>query len=497
MDKELRMLLLYVNYGFLGGGQGIGVASLAGMLKQHGYKYDFIDTSFILRPPGSRKTLDGHKKTSLDNKVYQTKSLAETIEYFLKKYNPLDYDILLASTVSTTYPATKEFIKAIKEKNPNIFTIVGGIHAAVSPNEVIHDPNVDAICIGEGEEALQELLDCYSRKMPYEHVKNFWFKTGEGIIKNDVRPRVNMDLLPYPDYSIFKEDCFYGAFAGNVYRIIPVEISRGCPFACSYCVNKYLRDLYGGSVNKYHKEQSITIAIEKLVYLKEKYNVEVFKFVDESFGVMSLSYMERFAEEYREKINIPFWCQTSAATLTERKVQLLKNMNCTSVSIGVEHGNEQFRKTVLNKNITDAQVYSSLALLKKYDIRSSAYFMVGLPFETRELVFETIKMYKKLINEYGAAPSGIQCFYPFPGCALYDVCIKNKFISDKADVSNSIFTPALDMPDLSYDEILGLKRTLYAYSVLDEILYPIVKVCEEPNPYTDKILEAISNIYGK
>ena len=136
---------MFVNYLIIGGHQPVGIASLAAMLKKHGYNFDFFDTSFILKNPSHEQSRDGFIKTPLSHITYKQKTLTETIGIFLKKYNPSDYDIVLTSSMTTTHPPTKEFLKAIKGGNPKVLTIVGGIHATVSPNEVISDPNVDAI----------------------------------------------------------------------------------------------------------------------------------------------------------------------------------------------------------------------------------------------------------------------------------------------------------------------------------------------------------------
>src|SRR3989338_2486431 len=295
-----RILFLFVNYAFMGGHQPVGIASLAAMLKAHGYHFDFFDTSFVLKNPSYEESQDGHIKTGLKELFNQQKNLAETIEIFLKKYNPSNYDILLASSLTTTHSPTQAFIKAIKERNPKIFTIVGGIHSTILPDETIADPNIDAICIGEGEEALIQFLDGFSNKRSYRHVRNFWFKKGSGIIKNSIRQRIDLDSLPFPDYSIFIKDHFYTPFVGKIYKTIALEISRGCPFYCSYCVNKQMQDLYGG-LSKYHTQHSLDKAIAKLVYLKEKFKPEYLRFIDESFTVMSLSYLEEFAEQYRKR----------------------------------------------------------------------------------------------------------------------------------------------------------------------------------------------------
>ncbi len=498
MQKDMKILILYPNKqnAAIGGDQPLGIASLAAVLKNNGYDFDYYDTTFILDYKGGKKRYEGHKLTSID-KECEKKSLEENIKLFISKFNPKDYDVLLVSAVSPVFNVGVEFAKVAKELNPQIFTIFGGIHATVVPREVIANPYIDAICVGEGEEALIELLGLMSSNEGFEHVRNFWFKKNGEIIRNTLRPYVDLDSLPYPDYSIFEEKHFLRPFDGKVYRMVQVETSRGCPYHCSFCVNRYLQNLYSG-VSGHHRRESLEKTVSKLEHIKKKYKPTFLRFADESFTAMSVSFLEKFAERYVERINLPFWVQTSAAALNEQKVKLLKEMNCAAVTIGVEHGNEDFRRKILKKDsATDERIFKAMALLKKYDLRRTAYFMVGLPFETRELVFETISMYKKLIHEYGASPSSVYCFYPFPGTELLDVCLENGFVSkDELNIETAVTMPVLNMPGLSREQIAALAKTFYAYSVLDEKLYPIVRLCEEKHDFAERVLKEISKIYS-
>lgn len=494
MKEKMKILFLFPNFATIGGDAPVGIASLSAAMKKQGFQFDFFDTSFILHDVVEEDLYPGHQIRTLFD--LQQKPLDGVIDLFLSKFNPGDYDILLVSSLTSTHEVASPFIRLFKENNPEGFVVVGGVHPTVAPEEVIAEKGVDAICIGEGEDAIVELLSCIAENKEYRNVGNFWFKNNGKIIRNKLRSYSNLDDLTLPDYSIFDDKHFYRPLGNKIYRQFAVEISRGCPFRCSYCVNEYLQKLYSG-VSKHHRVNSVSFAIDKLSYIKEEYKAEFFRFVDESFTVVPSDYFEDLARQYKEKVGLPFWIQTNASTLDEKKVSMLKEMNCAAVTIGAEHGNEEFRKNVLNKNVSDAQMYNAMALLKKYQIRSAAYFMLGLPFETRELVFDTIRMYRKFLYEYGASPSAPQCFYPFPGTKLFDTCKDKGYITKKTAPCYSLVKPGLDMPQLSYDEIFGLKRTFFAYSAMDEKLYPIIKLCEPKNEYTDKILNEISDIFSR
>ncbi len=169
--KKSRILFIFPNFATIGGNQPVGVASLLATLKDNGYKFDFFDTSFLLDDPDTENSYTGHIKNRIND--VRPKSLEEVIKIFLKKFNPNDYDILMISSLSSTHKAALAFIDKIKSINPSIYTIVGGIKPTVAPTETIKGKGIDAICIGEGEEAIIELLERITQKKDFYDVKNF------------------------------------------------------------------------------------------------------------------------------------------------------------------------------------------------------------------------------------------------------------------------------------------------------------------------------------
>lgn len=184
----MKILFLYPNYAHSGGDQPVGIASLSAVLKQNGFCFDFYDTSFQLMDPSLEDLYTGHLTRMIGD--LEQKPLDHIIKDFLNKHRPQDYDILLVSSLSATHDVALKFIRIFKKHNPAAFVIVGGIHATVAPDDTIMDNDVNAICIGEGEDALIELLSCLRDNKTYEHVCNFWFNKNGNLIKNHVRPYI-------------------------------------------------------------------------------------------------------------------------------------------------------------------------------------------------------------------------------------------------------------------------------------------------------------------
>ena len=57
--------------------------------------------------------------------------------------------------------------------------------------------------MGEGEEALVELVRAMERGEEGRDVEGIWFREGGGIRQNSVRPFLqDLDGLPFPDYDM-------------------------------------------------------------------------------------------------------------------------------------------------------------------------------------------------------------------------------------------------------------------------------------------------------
>jgi radical SAM superfamily enzyme YgiQ (UPF0313 family) len=120
----------------------------------------------------------------------------------------------------------------------------------------------------------------------------------------------------------------------------------------------------------------------------------------------------------------------------------------------VECGNEQLRNRVLHKQLPTEKIVAAFELIRKYNINSKAYNMIGLPSETREHIEETIQLNKRIRPDV----RNVTIFRPYPGTELYDYCHDQKWISGRK-VSGYWEESILDQPTLS-------KEDTYFYQVL-------------------------------
>lgn len=436
----------------------LGISYLSAMLKKKGHTVELFDTSFMFN------TIEYHSQDEYDDIIWR---LQEKVK---------DFDVIAISCRTNEWGFVQMILEKIK--HPNI--VLGGPHPTVAPEECIK--YCENICIGEGEEAIVE----FSENPKQTSTKNFWFRKGLKVIKNPLRPLIqNLDSLPLPDWEIWDKRHLYDSYQtkkGDI-KFGPYEFSRGCPFNCTYCINKHMQQLYKGQ--KYHREKSIKKSIGEMKILKKKYDLKIFYIIDETF-LLDFKRVKEFSKLYKKEIGIPFNIMTRPEIVTEGKLKLIKDAGCYILSIGIEQGNEEYRKKHLSRHMTNKQIEKAFALCKKIGIQTMSFNMVGLPYENRKLVFDTINLNRKVKPDI----IQISIFFPFPGTELRTVCQKEGIIMWEEKMLASYYKESvLSLPELSTEEIIGFKRVFKLYCKCPEFTFPLIKLLEKNTRLTKFMTE--------
>lgn len=343
----------------------------------------------------------------------------------IEEYKP---DVIGITSTTFQYPVSCKVAKNIKEFGYKGLLILGGIHATISPNDLEESP-FDAFSIGEGEITLTKLMHNITHGKDIRHIRGLNIKSEDGIIMNGY-PEVLEDLddLPIRDYEIIDAKKILKMSSGW----FSVSFSRGCPYACKFCINQKLRkDFVSSTKVKYYRCQSVKKVMSDLLEYIDIYpEIKVFNF-DDDLLIMDKKWFSEFAQEYKKKIyeqyGIKYVINTRANLITEDVVRSLKVSGCHECQVGFETGDETLRNGVLSKEISNVQLEEAFDLFNKYEVRSLAYTMLGIPGESENSIRETIKELVRL------KPTLIRMtfFEPFIGTPLYDYCIENNLFNDR------------------------------------------------------------------
>ena len=490
--SSFKVLLIYPN-GKLMNPPAISIGLFTALLRQNGFDVDLFDTTLYSNRDeiGSDEAKQENLQVRPFDYAERGIKLKETMmeNDIVKKVEEFCPDLIAVSTLESIYPTAVRLLRAIE--GFDIPVIVGGVFATFAPEIVISNKNVTMVCIGEGEQVLIELCKKMADGEDYSNIENLWFRRGEQIIKNKLRSLVDVNNLPIPDYSLFELERFFRPMAGKVYKTIPIETDRGCPYACTFCNSPSTAKLYReNNSTTFFRKKSMYRVQQELQYLVKKWDAEYVYFTSDTFLSVTDEEFERFVKIYSE-FKLPFWLQSRAETITEYRAKKLKEIGCHRISMGLEHGNDDFRKKVLRKKFDNEQIIKASKILADEGIPLTVNNIIGFPDETRELVFDTVELNRKLTFD----TTNAFAFAPFHGTPLHKLCIEKGYIPADFNPGSINVDVSLNMPQLSREDIKGLKRTFALYARLSKDYWPKIKRAEKFDEEGNRIFDELKRIY--
>lgn len=343
------------------------------------------------------------------------------------------------------FSATSNQLKYLKKYSnefssiSNVLQIAGGVGPTLDPEWVLSETHVDGVCIGEGEIPLDGLLLALKNKRSMYEIEGFYWKgSNSKIIKNNV-PQFTSDLstLNFPDYTVFDKNLFDDA------RRIFVMLSRGCPYDCFFCCNKTLSNVYP-SPTGYFRLPSVEYAISLLqMIIKQHQGTSYIEFEDDLL-IANSKWFKEFSLKYKSLINIPYRMNARVECITPDIVNALKYSGCDYLFLGLETGNETFRKTILNKQFSNELFLDKCNIIKRSGIKLFLYNVIGFPFEGENEMRDTLSL-----NKLAGPNSGVcTFFYPYKNTKLHETCRVNGLlkIKDEAiNITNYNTRPAIKM----------------------------------------------------
>ena len=327
--------------------------------------------------------------------------------------------------------------------------ICGGVHPTIVPEVAIICEHIDMICIGEGEAPLVELCDHLDCGRQIFGIRNLWLKKDGVIIKNPIRPMLEeLDSLPFPDRGVFR----YEDLEEMSERRLTIMASRGCPYDCSYCCNHLIKERYPNKAKyvRFRSAENVIAEIEK--GLRDYPGIERIFFHDDILP-LDRQWFEEFMSLYKARIGLPFGCNTRVNLVNRAVAKQLKDGGCIQVGMGIESGNEELRKTVLNRKLSREQINAAFSECSRVGLRTYSFNMVGLPLESRRMVLETIKLNAEV------RPSKIQTsiFYPYPNTKLYHLCLEKGYLRKEKEVDDYFKDSAIELDTMTREEVIFVR----------------------------------------
>jgi anaerobic magnesium-protoporphyrin IX monomethyl ester cyclase len=386
---------------------------MARLLFLQNVEYEFLGPMYI----SAILRQNGHEcKLAIGHKI---EGFAPTIDRF--QPNLIGFSIMTGSHLWAQHMAS------IVKDEYGIMNVFGGAHPTFFL-QFIENKNVDMIIRGEGEEAILEIMNRIDTNRKIEEILNLSLKQNHQIIHYPVNNlQQNLDELPFPDRHLY--DILEDRVDQTVRKILT---SRGCPYHCSFCSADVLREMYRGKGN-YVRFRKIEKVIEECLQLKNINNVRTIYFADDVFGI-NKEWLYEFLPEFKKQVGLEFMCQVRADLLAsdEEYAVRLAEGGCRSVFFGVESGNQQLRNLILQKQISDSQIFKAAESLHQAGIKFRTYNMIGIPGETIEDAYATIEMNIKIKTNY----PWCSLYTPFPGTKLSKYAQNRGYLPENFAIDN-------------------------------------------------------------
>jgi radical SAM superfamily enzyme YgiQ (UPF0313 family) len=375
--------------------------------------------SYIITPPLGIGYLSAYAK-KYGHDVLIIDALRDNLsnEDVLKIVNDNGIEHVGITCLSAFFQEVIELSQLMKAHNKKVF--IGGVHPTYMPKETLEKTGADYITLGEGEIALRKLLDANFDGTGIQGVYSL-----ENLPENPVKAERIEDFendLPMPDWEQISPMSYPRAPHGAITKNYPIGIimsTRGCPYGCKFCASP---NFYGRSI----RFRNPTEVVDEIEYLVKNHGVKEIHFEDDNFTLKREHAAEICRQIIDRKLKITFTCPNGirADKVDKDLILLMKKAGCYSFAYGVESANPTILKNI-NKGEDIELIKKSIDIAAECGIDTQAFFIFGLPGETKDTIEETINFAIKS----KLAKAQFLILDVLPGCDLYQE-LKGQYTSD-------------------------------------------------------------------
>jgi radical SAM superfamily enzyme YgiQ (UPF0313 family) len=337
----------------------VGILSLAAVLDQQGTTPTVVDLN------------------RLYYRYLQSDGVAgEFCSFVASELETLHCDVYGFGTICSSYPLTIRIAQLLKGRCRASRIILGGPQASVVDVETMKAfPFIDFVVRGEAEETLPRLLLALAESKPLNGLTGVTFRHGEAVIQNPAAPVIlDLDQLPMPAFHLYPElkDC----------RYIPLELGRGCPFACSFCsTNDFFRRRF--------RLKSAVKLIQQMSELKKNYGIEWFDLIHDMFTV-DRKRVTAFCYALLEAGTRFYWnCSARTDCVDDDLIALMARAGCRNIFFGIETGSSRMQ-SLIKKDLDLSEAAARIRCTTRHKITTTVSLITGFPDEQRTDLQNTV-----------------------------------------------------------------------------------------------------------
>lgn len=350
-------------------------------------------------------------------------SLEATTEQIIK-FSP---DVVGISGMSLEYAEScHKLASIVKQKVPEIITVLGGPYPTLLPEFAIMDNNIDFLILSEGERRFPKVLHAIENETDLRDIEGIAYKKdGEPIIQMHTEFIDDLDTVPFPAYDLIdfaKYTNKYNKYSPyNNPRYLPYAVtitSRGCPFNCVFCCCRYIQG------NKCRMRSAENV-LKEIDWLVKTYGIREIIFLDDNLlldrkRINEILYglIEREYDLHWKATNVPTFA------LDNELLELMKKSGCYQITLPIESGNAHVLKNIMHKPLDLKKALTVINKAKELGFEIACLFVIGLPGEKWDQILETVDFAEKINVDWVV----FSIATPFPQTELYKIAKEKGYL---------------------------------------------------------------------
>lgn len=429
----MKVLFIWLNFDCRSVGMNMGVSILSRELMEAGHEVAILHVSEIMGYPFE----------------------VERICLDAEEFSP---DLLALSFGSNYFPHAMALARSLRKRLPDVWIACGGIHTTLNPEDVIREPAVDIVCMGEVDGGhLVRFIERLEQGRGHVEFGNYWVRSNGHVQRNSLTFLPDISRQTFLNFDLID----YRALTRIRKGFLEVISSRGCPYKCSYCQNHALYSTYRDGLGRfqYLRQREVGNLIGELQEAHRRFGEEIrcVVFADDTF-IMNKAWIRAFSDAYPRHFQVPFSCCGLVKLVDMEVAEALAAAHCAIVRFGIETGDEGIRSRILNKPMKDADFETGIRILRHFDINIGGYAMIGIPGETASDILKTYEYAARL--RLDVVRSSI--FHPYPNTDGYRYCLDRGLIDQRAESTSYSFTSVLKWP-AGMNLFIEKASTIYAF----------------------------------
>jgi len=497
--KNPKILLVYPNLPLMMA-PSIAMGIFTAIAKQENCEIDIFETTQYSDAYSNRHirmTEIGANRPNKEDEVkdmFFIQSQDQIFPDFIKKVDEYKPDLILMSVQEDVWKMARNLLEKIHDRN--IPHILGGIFCTSAPEIALSSPYVKVVARHEGERTVLQAINCLKEGRPITDIDGIWHKDDDGkIVKK--RPQKLCDITQItPDFSCFGAYRWQRPMGGKVFkRAVSMETYRGCPYNCTYCNSPFSRNYEKDTLGVFLRRKPANIIERDLNYYIDQYNPDLIMFQDDSFLARPKKEIYEFCEMW-SKYKIPFWFNTRIENCKPEILAALKEAGVYRMTFGLESGNEQYRKDVLKRNVKNSVYLEHFDYINESNIPYSLNVIIGMPFETRDMVLESAEMVHASKGYDGLTIGMLQLYH---GTDLRRLAVENNFVpSDFINSEGSTeqgggylddWHLKMPKPYLQLNEVKQLVKTFALYAFFPKDRWDEIRAAETDDVMYNKMMD--------